>query len=260
MEIKTIWKAFRPEVLLHKNKRKIQANNFTSNESSVKPYSNFGPSAGTRSNITIDRSGSVGYGKLKSQIQNPSTISQMDGRKSNSKKIIGTVNEYEDDSILTINSNNFGKRSNLNTIIGIKSNNDNDITLNSYKTKLSNKELAQRTKLTKVTKKEGIRSKSNKRVIKDTFEKVYMQSPMKLVNRKIVNQTKLKKNINTYESEASIKEKSANCRDSSISPNIPRVKESISKEPRHKTAIKKRSEQDLNNSIILINLDLKMVP
>ena len=182
-------------------------------------------------------------------MQNPSSILQIEGRKSNSKKIIGTVNEYEDDSIMTLNWNNYGKRSNLNTIIGVKSSNDNDLILATYKNKLSNKELAQQQKITKVTKKEGIRSKSNKRTNKEIFERVYMQSPMKLINRKPLNQTKLKKNINTYESEVIIKEKLAQLRDRSISPNIPKIKEAISKESRHKTAIKKRSEQDLSKSM-----------
>lgn len=131
----------------------------------------------------------------------------------------------------------------------MKSSNDNDLILATYKNKLSNKELAQQQKITKVTKKEGIRSKSNKRTNKEIFERVYMQSPMKLINRKPLNQTKLKKNINTYESEVIIKEKLAQLRDRSISPNIPKIKEAISKESRHKTAIKKRSEQDLSKSM-----------
>lgn len=131
----------------------------------------------------------------------------------------------------------------------MKSSNDNDLILATYKNKLSNKELAQQQKITKVAKKEGIRSKSNKRTNKEIFERVYMQSPMKLINRKTLNQTKLKKNINTYESEVIIKEKLAQLRDRSISPNIPKIKEAISKESRHKTAIKKRSEQDLSKSM-----------
>ena len=131
----------------------------------------------------------------------------------------------------------------------MKSSNDNDLILATYKNKLSNKELVQQQKITKVTKKEGIRSKSNKRTNKEIFERVYMQSPMKLINRKPLNQTKLKKNINTYESEVIIKEKLAQLRDRSISPNIPKIKEAISKESRHKTAIKKRSEQDLSKSM-----------
>lgn len=58
-------------------KRKLQTNNFTANEGIARPYSNFAPSVNTRSNITIDRSGSVGYGKLKPQLQNSSILSQI---------------------------------------------------------------------------------------------------------------------------------------------------------------------------------------
>lgn len=227
----------------------VQANNFTNNEAATKPYSNYAPSTGTRSNATIDRSGSVGYGKVKSQLQNPSSIMSIEGRKSNSKKMIGTANEYEDDSILTLNSNNYGKRSNLNTIIGAKSNNENELTLAMYKNKLSNKDLTQKQKVTKIAKKEGIRSKSNKRTNQEIFERVYMQSPIKLINRKPLNHSKLKKNINTYESEAIIKEKLAQLRDRSVSPNIPKIKETITNESRHKTAIKKRSDKDLSHSM-----------
>lgn len=148
----------------------------------VKPYSNIMPSSNTRSNITIDRSGSVGYGKLNITSGGPASITQItDTNKTNSRKIIMPINEYEDDSIVTINSTSFGKNSNLNTIIGIKHNNDNDLTLNSYKTKTSNKEITQKPKFNKVSKKESLRSKSNKRVIQDNLEKVYMQSPSKII-------------------------------------------------------------------------------
>lgn len=103
-----------------KRKRAQDKNNFDTNDSSSKPYSNFIPSTNTRSNITIDRSSSLGYGKLGIQNQNPSSIPSITNKKSNSKKLIAPINEYEDDSTITLNSNNFVKRSNLNTIVGIK--------------------------------------------------------------------------------------------------------------------------------------------
>lgn len=104
--------------------------------------------------------------------------------------MIGTVNEYEDDSSLTIASNALCKQQNLNTIVGIKSTSDKNNVQNEFKVKSSNKELVQKPKLTKAIRKDGSRSKSNKRGIKDTFEKVYMQSPLKLLNRRQNNQQK----------------------------------------------------------------------
>ena len=100
----------------------------------IKPYSNFVPSSNTRSNATIDRSGSVGYNKLATVTSNGATsITHITDY--NKSKMIVPINEYGDDSIVTINSNSFGKNSNLNTIIGIKHNKENNLTLNSYKAK-----------------------------------------------------------------------------------------------------------------------------
>ena len=218
------------------SKRRGQPNH-TAHDNISRPYSNFAPSGGTRSNITIDRSGSVGYDRVKSQLQNQSILSQINNKKSNSKKMIATVNEYEDDTIITANSNNYDKRSNLNTIIGIKANNDNDLS-NIYIAKQNSKEISQNPRFNKIAKKDTLRSKSNKRVNKGNFEKVYMQSPLKLINRRPTNQAKLKNNLNTYESGSII--------NNSVSPHMPRVKEAIAREIGHKTALKKRSEQDLN--------------
>lgn len=229
-------------------RRKIPANNFGTNESIQKPYSNFMPSTNTRSNITIDRSGSMGYGRLGLGTENPSSISHYDTKDSKSRKAIAPINEYEDDTIQTINSNSFGKRSNLNAILGIKNNNDCNLTINTYQSKTSSKELPTKPKFNKVSKADGTRSKSNKRSIKDNFERVYMQSPCKLIRQP--NQVpKLRKNITTHESHGSLNEKGVNLRDNSVSPSMPKIKDAISREPRHKTTIKERSAQHFNNSM-----------
>jgi hypothetical protein len=152
-------------------RRKIQINNnFRTNDSSILPYSNFAPSTNTRSNITIDRSESVGYGKLGVQQANPTSMSHITSKKSNSRKMISDVNEYEDDNVT------------------------HHVTITTVGNNSSTKELIKKPKFTRVTKKEGLRSKSNKRTIKDNFERVYMQSPCK-IGRKINCPAKLKKNI-----------------------------------------------------------------
>ena len=172
--------------------------------------------------------------RVKSQLQNQSALLQSNGRKSSSKKIISTVNEYEDDSILTLNSNNYDKRSNLNTIIGVK---NNDTLSNIYIAKQNSKEQIQNPRLNKLAKKDSIRAKSNKRTNKINFEKVYMQSPIKLINRRPTNQPKLKHNLNACDSGGLM--------NNSVSPHMPKVKEAIAREVGHKTTLKKRSEQNL---------------
>jgi len=229
-------------------RRKLPTHEAASNP--VKPYSNFIPSSNTRSNITIDRSGSLGYGKLKSTLQNPSSISQItENNKSDSRKMIVPINEYEDDSTLVINSNSFTKKSNLNTIVAIKHNNDWNLTINTYKNKNSSKELVSRPKFTKVTKKDNLRSKSNKRTTKEDFERVYLQSPWKMIGRKTNGLNKSKNKIMGNDSENSLLSKQVNLRDNSVSPHVPKVADVISEDPRHKTAIKKRSIQNFNNSL-----------
>lgn len=208
------------------SKQRAQAN-YAVNEALIRPYSNFAPSGGTRSNIMIER--------VKSQLQNQSALLQSNGRKSSSKKIISTVNEYEDDSILTLNSNNYDKRSNLNTIIGVK--NKDDTLSNIYIAKQNSKEQIQNPRLNKLAKKDSIRAKSNKRTNKINFEKVYMQSPLKLINRRPTNQPKLKHNLNACDSGGLI--------NNSVSPHMPKVKEAIAREVGHKTTLKKRSEHNL---------------
>lgn len=234
---------------VNKKRKYPLQNNFGTNETSIKPYSNFIPSTNTRSNITIDRSGSLGYGKLHSGLPNPNSISNISSKKSNSRKIIGAANEYEDDSILTINPG-YGKNSNLTTTLGIHEDNENDITINSYKSKVSAKDLTAQPKFTKVSKKEGLRSKSNKRTIKENFERVYMQSPCKIFNNsKPALQPRLKKNIQTHDSQGSLKDKTTNLRDNNISPSMPKVKDAVAREPRHKTSIKERKPLNFNNSM-----------
>jgi hypothetical protein len=218
----------------------------------IKPYSNFLPSSNTRSNITIDRSGSVGYGKLNSTSGGPSSITHItDYRKTtNSRKMIMPINEYEDDSIVTINSSGFGQKSNLNTIIGIKNNNECNLTLNSYKTKNSSKEIIKRPKFNKSNhENSSLRSKSNKRMINDTFEKVYMQSPSKIIMRKHGGLNKSKQKILNNDSQGSLQYKNVNLRDNSMPPKRPKVREIISREPRHKTTVKKRSIPNFNTNL-----------
>jgi len=223
-------------------------NNFATNESSIKPYINFVPSSNTRSNITIDRSGSSGYGKLGFQIQNPTSLSNITNKKSNSRKMMNGINEYEDDSIVTINSNNFAKRSNANSNLTSTMNNESNMTMTSNTHNVSNKELIKKPKFTKIMKKDGVRSKSNNRTIKDNFERVYMQSPCKL-NRKPNLQPKLKKTIENYDSQGSFKGLHQNQRDNSVSPSIPRTKDSISNVPRHKSGMKERKDLNFNSSL-----------
>jgi hypothetical protein len=232
---------------VQKRKRMQAQNKFDTSDSSVKPYSNFAPSTNTRSNITIDRSGSLGYGKIGLKNQNPSTIPTITSKSNISKKQIGPINEYEDDSKITINPNSFGKRLNLNTIGGVK-NADCSLTINSNKHKSSAKELIKKPRFAKAVIKDGAKSKSNQRVIKDNYEKTYMQSPSKLLKNPNT-QARLKKNIQTYESDPSLKEKYTNLRNKSVSPGMPRVREMIAREPRHKTTVKERPPENFNNSM-----------
>lgn len=228
------------------NKYKIGVAKLKPNEGLLKPYTNFAPSINSKSNITIDVSENVSKEKFRHHNQVPALKSN---NLTGSKKAIGVVNEYQDDSMMTINSNNFGKRSNLNTIIGI-CNNNRDVSVNSYKTKSTEKDGSTWQALTKVTKKDGLRTKSNKRSVLDNLERVYVQSPLKLITKaKQSNNNHLNRNIKTYESEVSIKEKTMNFRDASISPIIPNIKDVIGKEQRNKTTVKKRSVQNLNSSM-----------
>lgn len=215
-------------------------NNFSGHGHNIKPYSNFGPSNNTRSNITIERSGSLVTGKGN---KNPTSISYISNAKTSSKKVFGPINEYEDDSVMTVNSN-YGKN---NTIMEIKNNNDCNLTINSVKNKVSNKEIGKRPKFNKVSTKE-MRSKSNKRVNRSNFERVYLHSPNKLFKNGH-SQVKLRKNISNNESKGSLVETRVNLRDKTVSPTIPRVNGAIAVNSRHKTTIKDRPPQKFNNSM-----------
>ena len=77
-----------------------------------------------------------------------------------------------------------------------------------------------------------------------------MQSPSKMVMKKRNGLRKSKNKISNNESQSSLHhENKINLRDNSVPPNIPKVKELISREPRHKTTIKKRSIPNFNTSI-----------
>ena len=219
-------------------------NNFSSNDNYPKPYSNFIPSTNTRSNITIDRSGSLGYGKV--GIKDPSSISNITNTKTNSNKFIVPINEYEDDSVITLNSHSYVKNKYMNTTMGAKSSNESVFETRHLKGKIGAKEVIKKPKFNKVTKKE-IRSKSNKRVQqKGNFERIYLQSPPKFYKNGH-SQVRLRKNISNNESEGSLKN-NINLRDNTVSPAMPMMSVVAEKE-RHKTTGKERPVQKFNNSM-----------
>lgn len=215
-------------------------NNYSGNEGGPKPYSNFGPSNNTRSNITIERSGSLGINK---ENITQASISHSSKIKNSSKKVFGPINEYEDDNILTLNSHSYGGK---NTIEGIVKNKDYNLTINSFKNKISNTEISKRSKFNKVARKE-LQSKSNKRVTRENFEKVYLHPPTKLFKNGH-SQVKLRKNINNNDSQGALVKK-INFRDKTVSPFMPKVNGVIAVNNRHKTTLKARHPQKFNNSM-----------
>jgi len=92
------------------------------------------------------------------------------------------------------------------------------------------------------------RSKSNKRVNKGIFERVYMQSPHKLFKNGH-SHIKLRRNISNNDSQGSLLGKKFNRRDNTVSPTMPRVNGVPVNPDRNHTTIKERPPQKFNNSM-----------